>query len=46
MLKRWFGKNWMPKMASLLVAIALWFLINGYQKNDAVMSDPVDESRD
>ncbi len=36
----------MPKMASLLVAIALWFLINGYQKNDAVMSDPVDESRD
>ena len=28
-LKKWFGRNWIAKIASLLLAIALWFLING-----------------
>ena len=46
LLKRLFRNNWIPKIASLLAAIALWFLINGYQKNDAVMGDPVEETRD
>jgi YbbR domain-containing protein len=45
LLKRLFLNNWIPKIASLLAAIALWFLINGYQKNDAVMGDPVGENR-
>ena len=27
-MKKWFVKNWMAKITSLLLAIALWFLIN------------------
>ncbi len=29
-LKKWLLKNWMAKIASLLLAIALWFLIDDH----------------
>ena len=45
MVKRLIVNNWIPKIASLLVAIALWFLISRYQENNAVLAEPVPGSR-
>ena len=42
LLKKWFAKNWTPKIVSLLLAIALWFLINGYQRSTGGSSDGKD----
>ena len=45
LMKKLFVNNWIPKIASLLVAIALWFLISGYQEDNPVIGDTVPGSR-